>query len=454
MGHQECATSESKIGLEVFFTDTPGVGGMLKRRPEDFVVDEISRMPPPDPEGRFTIAKITSENWETNRLVKQMAHYLGISRHRISFAGTKDKRAITSQLMCFEAPLEAVAAISMHQVRVENAYRSRKNLTIGDLIGNTFQIKVRECRLSGASLSEAIMETHGALQKVGGFPNFFGVQRFGSLRPITHIVGRHIVRGEFEEACLAYAANPVEHESPEAREARQFLQDTKDYAGALRLFPRPLMFERTVVAHLAQNPGDFTGAIMALPRNLQMMFVHAYQAFLFNRILSERIRRGMPIDAPVEGDVVLPTDKDGLPDHDKHVPVTRFNLDLVATQVRNRRASVSAVLFGSESVLAEGEPGEIERLIIGQEGISKADFVVPRIPECSSRGSRREIVARYWDFSHSVEGDVLETSFSLGKGCYATCLLREIMKEDMIERDRLMHQTAAEEEEPVEQAND
>jgi len=446
MGHQECTTQESGIGLEIFFTDTPGIGGALKRRPEDFMVDEISRLPPEDPSGRFTIAKVTSENWETNRLVKQMAHLLGISRHRISFAGTKDKRAITSQLICFEAPLDAVASLSMHQVRVENAYRSRKNLTIGDLIGNSFRLKVRDCRLSGPALSQALLDTHGELQKVGGFPNFFGVQRFGSLRPITHLVGRHIIKGEFEEACLAYAANPVEHESPEAQDARRYLQETRDYAGALQRLPRPLMFERSVVAHLAQNPGDFTGAIMTLPRNLQMMFVHAYQAFLFNRMLSERIRRGMPIDLPVEGDVVLPTDKDGLPDHDKHVPVTQRNLDLVAAQVRNRRASVSASLFGSESVLAEGVPGEIERLIIEREGIGREDFVVPRIPECSSRGSRREIVARYWDFQHSVEGDVLEASFSLGKGCYATCLLREIMKEDMIERDRLTHQEASEEE--------
>jgi len=447
MGHQECGTQESKIGLEVFLTETPGIGGLLKRQPEDFIVDEISRMPPQDPNGRFTIAKVTSENWETNRLVRQISRYLGISRNRISFAGTKDKRAITSQLMCFEAPLEAVAAISMHQVRVENAYRSRKHITIGDLIGNSFQLKVRDCGLSDGKLSDAVQATHLSLQAVAGFPNFFGVQRFGSLRPITHLVGQHIVRGEFELACLAYAANPVEHESPEAKAARSYLQDTKDYAGALRMLPRPLMFERTVVGHLAQEPGDFTGAIKSLPRNLQMMFVHAYQAYLFNRILSERIRRDIPINAPIVGDIVLPTDKDGLPDHDKHVPVTRHNLDLVAAQVKNGRASVSAILFGSDSVMAEGEPGEIERLMIEREGVRREDFVVPPIPECSSRGSRREIVARYWDFQSSAEAEVLDMSFSLGKGCYATCLLREFMKEDMIERDRLAYQASTDEDE-------
>jgi tRNA pseudouridine13 synthase len=436
MGFLECTTAEALLGLEVFFTDTPGTKGRLKREVEDFVVDEISRHPPADDSGRYTIAKVTSTNWETNRLVRQMARQLGISRNRISFAGTKDKRAVTSQLICFEAPLEDVLGLRMHQVLIEGAYRSRKNLTIGDLIGNSFKIKVRDCALSGEELRSAADSTIERLSSLGGFPNFFGVQRFGSLRPITHIVGRHIVRGEFEQACLAYAANPVPEESEEAKKARQFIKDTRDYSAALKLLPRHLMFERTVVEHLAKDPQDFTGAIRSLPRNLQMMFVHAYQAFMFNRVLSERVRRGLPLDAPVAGDIVLPMDRHGLPDHDKPVPVTKHNLDLVAFQVKNRRASVSAVLFGSESALCEGAPGEIERSIIEKEGVSRQDFIVPLIPECSSTGSRRELVAQFHDLSLQAFEDSLEMSFSLGKGCYATCLLREVMKEDMIEADR------------------
>lgn len=445
MGFLECRTLEARIGLEVFFTDTPGTGGRLKRYVEDFVVDEISRHPPEDPSGRFTIAKVTSTNWETNRLVRQMARQLGISRNRISFAGTKDKRAVTSQLICFEAPLEQVLGLRMHQVLVEGAYRSKKNLTIGDLIGNAFKIKVRDCAFRDDGLRAAASATLGRLDALGGFPNFFGVQRFGSLRPITHIVGRHIVRGEFEQACMAYAANPVPEESEEARSARLFIQETKDFASALKMLPRQLMFERIVVEHLAKEPDDFPGAIRALPRNLQMMFVHAYQAFIFNRILSERVRRGFTIDMPLVGDVVLPMDKDGLPDHDKQVPVTRNNLDLVASQVRNRRACVSAVLFGSESVLAEGEPGDVERLVVGQEGVRREDFIVPLIPECSSTGSRRELVAQFHGMRFQAEGDSLELSFSLGKGCYATSLLREVMKADMIEADRAVYMESSDE---------
>jgi hypothetical protein len=164
--------ADEVVVTEIYAADEAPLPGVSAR----LIVDEIARMPPEDPNGRFTIAKDTSENWETNRLVRQISRYLGISRNRISFAGTKDKRAITSQLMCFEAPLEAVAAISMHQVRVENAYRSRKHITIGDLIGNSFQLKVRDCSLSDGKLSDAVQATHLSLQAVAGFPNFFGVQ--------------------------------------------------------------------------------------------------------------------------------------------------------------------------------------------------------------------------------------------------------------------------------------
>jgi tRNA pseudouridine13 synthase len=439
MGPLESDSSERAIGLEVFYTNTPGTGGKVKKQCDDFLVEEISRFPQPDEKGRFVVAKVTSENWETNRLIRVLSHALGISRYRIGFAGTKDKRAITSQLMSFEAPLEAVQRISVHQVSITDAYRAKKNMTIGDLIGNRFRIRVRECSFDGEQLVSTMAATIAELDELRGFPNFFGVQRFGSLRPITHIVGKHIIKGEFEKAVLAYAANPVPAESDEAREARKFIQETHDFSEGLRMLPKALMFERIVVGHLAQKPGDYPGAIMAMPRNLQMMFVHAYQSYLFNRILSERIRSRLPLNEPLVGDVVLPVDKDGLPDHDKYIPVTKTNVDLVATQVRNGRAYVGAVLFGSESELAKGEPGEIEAIIIAAEGIERKDFVVPIIPECSSTGSRREIVAKYSELSYCAKGRDMEIDLSLGKGCYATTFLREIMKVDAIESDRAVY---------------
>ncbi len=425
---QECRSREAQIGLEVFYTDTPGIGGKLKRSPQDFLVDEISAPPERVESGAYTIAKVTAQNWEMNRLVRELSKALGIGRERIGFAGTKDKRAITSQLMSFQAPVDQVMSLRLHQITVEDAYPAKKGLTIGDLIGNRFGINVAEPSLGGQELRDALDGTAASLAQLGGFPSFFGVQRFGAVRPVTHEVGRWIVKGDLERAIMTYAGNPVPQESEGSRTARAKLEETRDFEQAIGYFPKTLTFERMAIGFLARNPGDYVGAIQVMPPNLQMMFVHAYQSYLFNRMLSERIRRGLPLDRPLVGDVVLPVDRSGLPDHDHGVPVTKSNIDLVEKQVRNGRAYVSGVLFGTESVLGEGEMGDIERKVIDEEGLSSKDFMVPMLHQCSSKGSRREIVGHITDLRYGIGDGEVDFSFSLNKGCYATSLLREFMK--------------------------
>jgi len=432
MDYQVSKAREAEIGLEVFYTTTPGTGGRLRKVPEDFVVEEISKYPDQSEDGKYTIANVTSTNWEMNRLVRMLSKSLRISRSRIGFAGTKDKRAVTKQLMSFEIPIEDVRSLRMHQVTISDAYRAKKHITIGDLIGNSFALRIRDCAIQGEELETTAQATASILRDLDGFPNFFGVQRFGALRPVTHLVGKHIVKGDFEKAVMVYVANPNDNESEDAQRVRRELGRSMDFKSATATYPKKLSFERTVIAHLAENEGDYAGAIRSLPPNLQMMFVHAYQSYLFNKMLSQRIRRGLPLNKPLIGDVILPADRNGIPDHDIHIRVTEENIDLVERQMAERKAFVSGMLFGSESEFAEGEAGAIEKEIVETEDISREDFIVPAIPECSSKGSRRELLGRFKDLSIRVDGDSLVLSFSLDKGCYATSLLREFMKADVM----------------------
>src|SRR5438094_8456685 len=105
---------ERDVGIVGYLTSTPGVGGTLKDAPEDFVVEEISSPPPPSAEGRFTVATIRVRNWETNRLVRELARALHVSRRRIGFAGTKDKHAVTTRLFSFEGiPMDAARGLTL-----------------------------------------------------------------------------------------------------------------------------------------------------------------------------------------------------------------------------------------------------------------------------------------------------------------------------------------------------
>jgi len=420
---------ERDVGIDGYLTSTPGLGGTLKATAEYFVVEEISSPPATAVDGRYTIASLRVRNWETNRLVRELARALHISRRRIGFAGTKDKRALTTQLFSFEnVPPEAIKALRMKDIEVLDLSRSDRPLEIGDLVGNRFQIVLRDLAVAADRAIPIAEETARQIRSFGGFPNFFGLQRFGSVRPITHLVGRHIVRGEFKEAVETYVANPLEGEGPESYEVRAALRDTGDVHAALRSYPKSYGFEKAILNHLASRPDDYVGALQKLPFNLLLMFVHGYQSYLFNRVMSERMRRGLPIHEPVAGDLVLPADKRGLPDRDRTIDVTCDNLDRVAERCREGKAWVSAILFGSESEFAGGEVGQIEKEIVASEGLRREDFIIPDILRISSKGSRREILAPLHDFAIRPEDNGLNVSFASSRGSYATCLVREFTK--------------------------
>ena len=420
---------ERGVGIDGYLTSTGGVGGTIKGRADDFVVEEIPSALEPVLDGAITIATIRVQNWETNRLVRELARRLHISRRRIGFAGTKDKRALTTQSFSFEnVPPEKVKALRIKDLDVLDVVRSNRPLELGDLVGNRFRIVVRDLAAPPEEAATAVEETARQVRVFGGFPNFFGEQRFGSVRPITHVVGRHIVRGEFREAVDAYVANPLDGEDPESYEVRAALRDSGDVRTALRSYPRSYGFEKAILNRLAVRPDDLVGALRQLPFNLLMMFVHGYQSYLFNRILSDRMRRGIPIHEPVAGDLVLPADKIGLPDRDRLIDVTCDNLDRVIQRCRDGKAWVSAILFGSEPEFAGGEPGQIEKSVVASEGLRPEDFIIPDIPRISSKGTRREILAPLRTLAAQVRGDELHLSFDLTRGAYATCLVREFTK--------------------------
>jgi len=422
---------ESELGLEVFATaGVPGIGGKLRKAAEDFVVDEISLLPPEAPDGKYVVAKIWHRNWEANRLVRRLASNLRIGRGKVGFAGTKDGRSVATQLMSFDAPIEAVAELAIPDVRIVEPYRARRMVTIGDLIGNRFEIKVSDIP-DGIDIAGTCTSVRTQLDELGGFPNFFGPQRFGSVRPITHLIGKDLIRGDIEGAVMKYIANPSEEEESEANDARAALQETRDFEKALREFPAKLTFERMMIGHLKDRPEDYLGALRRLPKNLLMMFVHAYQSYLFNRMLSERMRRGLSIRLPEIGDLILPLNKAGLPDRDNPISVDEANLPKALANCREKKAFVGGLLYGTESEFAGGEMGEIERRMIASEGIERPDFQIVGLREASSGGTRRELMAIYKDLSMSFGQNEASFSFTLNKGCYATALLREFMKAEM-----------------------
>ncbi|MCL7416587.1 MAG: tRNA pseudouridine(13) synthase TruD, partial [Halalkalicoccus sp.] len=427
---------EREVGMEFYVSGSDGIDGTIRERNEDFRVREIedfSTQPiDADPDDYpHLVLRATLRGWDTNDFARRLSDAMGISRERVSWAGTKDKRAVTTQLFSvMKGDPEALPEI--RDVEIEVVGRAGRDLQFGDLAGNAFEIRVRDADSEGVeAITEELREFGGGSV---GVPNYFGQQRFGSRRPVTHRVGLAAVREDWRGAVMAYLGGPRESEPEDTQAARAYLDDTEDWEGALERFPRKLGFERSMLHRLvedgAESPEDFRAALETVPTNLQRLFVNAAQSSLFNRILSERLERGLPFDRAVAGDVVCFADADtpeGLarPDTSRTQRVTEKRVETVNRHVARKRAFLTAPLVGTETELGEGEPGEIEREVLEEAGVSPADFELPG--EFGSTGTRRAILLTT---DLAVERDPLTFDFALPSGSYATVLLREYLKCD------------------------
>jgi tRNA pseudouridine13 synthase len=362
----------------------------------------------------------------------------------VDWAGTKDRNAVTTQLFTVQSgDPEAVRAVEIRNADIELVGRAGRNIFFGDLAGNAFAVTVREPEvddpLDAAAAVSTELEAFAGTPDDGrvGVPNFFGQQRFGSIRPVTHEVGLAVLRNDWEAAAMAYLGNPSEDEPEATQAAREYVAETRDWQGALEEFPRHLRYERTMLHALADSEGDYRTALETFPANLQSMFVNAAQSYVFNEVLSRRLARGIPFHEPVEGDVVCFADSDApeglaLPDPDRTQTVTGSRVETVARHCARDRAFVTAPLVGTETRFAEGEPGEITRAVLDDIDIAPMDFSLPG--EWASTGTRRAIlVTTDVDVTATTEGDALTFDFTLPKGAYATVVLREYLKVSPLE---------------------
>jgi tRNA pseudouridine13 synthase len=457
---REAHARERTIGIEWYASDADGVGGHLREQPADFRVRELEAFDtnPLDTDTGdypYLVLRVTLTAWDTNGFAGRLSDALGISRERIDWAGTKDKYAVTTQLFTIY-DVEPEALPDIRDADIDVVGRAGRQLSYGDLAGNEFEITVREPERpeNAAAITSGLQAFADREAGRIGVPNVFGHQRFGSRRPVTHQVGLHIVRGEWREAVLSYVGNPFETEPEDTQKARAFVdeqaeREDPDWGACLDRMPRKLGYERSMLHRLQEAPeeaaqpiepdgdtdeaaGPWRYALEAVPSNLQRLFVNAAQSYAFNRMLSERFERGLPFHRPVQGDVCCfaDTEIDAVrkPDPDRIQRATESRVDVLAKHCDRGRAFVTAPLLGTDSALAAGEPGEIEREVLADLNLEPEMFSLPG--NFDSTGTRRAILV---DPEITVDQEPLRFSFALPSGCYATTVLREYLKTDPTE---------------------
>src|SRR5450759_1966752 len=241
---EDIIISDETIGISLYCTKTPGIGGVIRQEIEDFFVEELTNRIE-STNGQYLIAELTKTNWDIHHLVRDLARILRISQSRFGWAGTKDKRAITKQKICIWDLSEAeLARVKLKDIELKPIGRSNKKVSLGDLWGNRFIITIRNIDLSPEE-TRIRVETITKELEIGA-PNFFGVQRFGENRPVTHVVGESLLRGDIKEAALTYIARPFPEENEEIRKARQFVWETGDFKEGLKIYPIHFQYERAM----------------------------------------------------------------------------------------------------------------------------------------------------------------------------------------------------------------
>jgi tRNA pseudouridine13 synthase len=385
----------------------PGVGGLCRVQIDDFYVEEIPLYPPTG-SGQHTLFEIEKRGLDTPGALRLLARDLDVPSRLIGCAGLKDAHAVSRQRLSVEgvAP-ERVMAIQYPQLKVLWAERHRNRLKIGHLRGNRFILRVRQVVPDALERARSILK----VLTQHGLPNGFGLQRFGS-RGQTHLLGRCLVHHDLDTFFKIYLGSPQADDGPEARMAREFY-DAGDLPGALRLWPAPRSDEFRTLSALTLHKSLST-AYYRLPRELLRLSLAAYQGYLFNRLLEQRLPA---CDYLQNGDLAY-----------KHDNGVCFLVENAATeQPRADRLEISptAPLYGRKVRLASGRPGENERSLLIEEGLTLENLH----PLASALdGTRRPLRVPLGEVDLSQDQDSLVIKFTLPPGAYATNLLRELMK--------------------------
>jgi tRNA pseudouridine13 synthase len=429
------------LNAQTFITENPGIGGTIRNRYEDFYVEEIPvENLLPKGEGPNVWIWIEKLGRTTLDVLMDISRDLHISRKRMGFAGMKDKRAITRQWICIsnmdsEEQLEEVKALSgkIHKTEFLKIIRGQKKLRMGQLAGNKFKILIKDIdskfsREEGAKIAVDVLKQ---LEKTG-VPNYFGWQRFGKPRTNTHLVGKALVDNDLSEAVRRYIGNPYEDEGEEVKLARQSYDDG-EIEKSLELMPKGMRYERMMLKELVKenkrrekageelDDDSYKKTLSSLPKPLQRMFVHAYQSYLFNKAVSNRVAMG--IDKYIEGDIVI--------DNEEHLLHDKTSEEL-QNMIDNFEANPTSPLYGTKVPFAEGDVGEMEKDILKEECLTKEDFECPKTPKLGSHGLRRSMRFKVWDTNAIATGEGVLVEFSINKGSYATAVLREIMKNEVV----------------------
>ncbi len=363
---------------------------------------------------RFNMYK---ENKETMEVAGILSRILKIPVKYVRYAGTKDRRGVTVQRASLEnVSIERANSLNniLRNCRIGCFEYSDTPINLAALNGNEFLITIRDAEPveSSSTLEEAAKPILDSLRN-NGFINYFGMQRFGTFSVSTHLVGKEILNGHWKNAAELILSEQ-EIVVPSSKDARRIWVQTKDALLSLKKMPRKCSAEFSILSRLSHtkkeedgeySSGSYFNAIMGIPRNLRIMYGHAYQSYVWNCVASRRIQLyGLKA---VPGDIVLieklVEDDDGAEDvKRKHITETHV---VTEQDVNENKYTIYDIVLPTPGYDVQyPENPELKNVYVD---VMKNDGLDPfnmsrRVREFSLPGSYRSVIAKVSSLTFAI----------------------------------------------------
>lgn len=385
---------DSEIGIFVYSTSFEGVDGRIKSTPDSFFVSEVldqKTLSKISQTNGYAVYRLKKHGIDTNHALDEIFTVHGL---RLKALGLKDANATTEQFVCSKNTYKSPERFTTNRYSLERVGFVVKPLTKKDMVANHFEIKIEDALFSK-------IENFSEYNKI---LNFYGYQRFGSKRPVSHLTGKAIIQNDFEKAVSLLLSFSTEYDLPENIMIRKMLEDKSNYAKALNEIPPQMDLERAVLKEMVEYD-DPLRAMRTIPLSIRRFFVQAFQSYIFNCSVSLAFEDGEELFLPKQGDVCY--DKKNTLGKFENDPEQRLAIPLVGYSYHRKNRFDHQI-----------------SKILEREQVHAKDFFVKSMQEVSDEGGFRQAVIKCENFSVAEP----MVSFILSRGSYATILLREIIK--------------------------
>ena len=388
---------EESTGIKGYLLNFKRIQGVIKHLPEDFIVREIL----PDGKVIFNGSEIGSDvggmythfilwkrGLDTFSALKKIASVCHLQENDFGFAGLKDAQAVTLQrISVWGLQKNCLEKVEIPNVKIINPIRRKFSIGLGDLTGNQFQIAIRNL---SESINEEIWLNFRGEAMDRGFLNFFGLQRFGSKRPILHHVGRYLLQQNYSDAIDVYLGNLSYYENEKLTGLRERYINHENPSSIMNEFPKSYSFERGMLKGLA-NKKSPERIILSLPQYFLRLAISAYQSYIFN-ITLQKLHK-----------IRFPSLKE------TRIPLVGYSTDL--SSLNEELAEILAECLENDDLDLTSFNHKHKKL--RTKGTDRVAIVKP--------------IDLRFNFSNS-EKDPFQIIFNLTKGSYATMFLREVLQ--------------------------